>query len=84
MEAKNIPDPDAKKPDDWVDEQEILDENDKKPENWDNIPKTISDPEAKKPEDWNEEEDGKWEAPTIANPEYRGEWVQKKNTKSKI
>jgi calreticulin len=77
-EPKLIPDANAKKPEDWVDEAEILDETDKKPENWDNIPKTIVDPEAKKPEDWNEEEDGKWEAPTISNPEYKGEWVQKK------
>jgi len=84
LEPKNIPDSAATKPSDWVDEAEILDETDKKPENWDNIPKTIADPEAKKPDDWNEEEDGKWEAPTIANPEYKGEWVQKKNSKPKI
>jgi len=48
MESKVIPDPDAKKPEDWVDEAEILDETDKKPEDWDKIPKTIVDPEAKK------------------------------------
>jgi calreticulin len=78
MEPKVIPDPDAKKPEDWVDEAEILDESDKKPEDWDNTPKTIVDPEAKTPEDWNEEEDGKWEAPTIPNPDYKGEWIQKK------
>jgi len=67
-----------KKPEDWVNDAEILDETDKKPQDWDSIPKTIVDPEAKKPDDWNEEEDGKWEAPTISNPDYKGEWVQKK------
>jgi len=78
MEAKVIPDPDAKKPEDWVDEADIPDPEDKKPEDYDKTPKTITDPEAKKPEDWNEEEDGKWEAPTIANPEFKGEWTQKR------
>ena len=29
------------------------------------------------PEDWDEEEDGKWEAPTIANPDFKL-WTQKK------
>jgi len=83
-ESKEIPDESAKKPEDWVDEPEIPDESDKKPEDWDKISKTILDPEAKKPEDWNDDEDGKWEAPQIPNPEYKGEWTQKKNTKSKI
>jgi len=70
---KTIPDPNAKKPSDWVDVAEIVDPNDKKPEDWDK-PKTIPDPNAKKPEDWNEEEDGKWEPAQISNPEYRGEF----------
>jgi len=30
MEPKNIPDADAKKPEDWVNDAEILDETDKK------------------------------------------------------
>jgi len=51
----------------------------KKPQGWlDNGPEKVVDPEAKKPEDWNDEEDGKWEAPTISNPECQkigcGEW----------
>jgi len=75
---KTIPDPNAKKPSDWVDTKEILDPNDKKPDDWDTQPKTVSDPNAKKPSDWNEDEDGKWEAPQIPNPDYRGEWTQKK------
>jgi len=74
---KTIPDPNAKKPTDWIDVKEILDPNDKKPDDWDSQSKTIPDTNAKKPSDWNEEEDGKWEAPQIPNPEYRGEWVQK-------
>lgn len=29
------------------------------------------------PEDWDDEEDGEWTAPTIPNPEYKGEWTPK-------
>jgi len=71
----------SKKPEDWNEEepQTIVDLNDKKPQGWlDNGPEKVVDPEAKKPEDWNDEEDGKWEAPTISNPECQkigcGEW----------
>lgn len=28
-------------------------------------------------EDWDDEDDGEWEAPTIPNPEYKGEWKPK-------
>jgi calreticulin len=77
LPPKQIPDPNAKKPADWVDEKEIADPTDKKPEDWDKEPKTIADPEAKKPADWNDEEDGKWEPPTIPNPKYKGEWKPK-------
>jgi len=27
------------------------------------------------PEDWDEDFDGEWEAPTIPNPDYKGECV---------
>jgi len=74
---KTIPDPNAKKPADWVDVKEILDPNDKKPDDWDSQKKTVPDANAKKPSDWNEDEDGKWEAPQVPNPDYRGEWSQK-------
>jgi len=47
----------------------------KKPEGWDDIPKTVADPEAKKPEDWDDDLDGEWEAPQIKNPAYKGVWV---------
>lgn len=78
LPPKTIKDPNAKKPSDWVDEAEIPDATDKKPEGYDDIPAKIPDPNAKKPEDWSDEEDGEWEAPTIDNPEYKGPWVQKK------
>jgi len=67
----------SQKPTDWVDEKEIADPTDKKPEGWDDTPKEITDPEAKKPEDWDDDLDGEWEAPQIPNPEYKGEWRAK-------
>jgi len=73
---KKINDPNAKKPEDWVDEAKMPDPSDTKPEDWDK-PKTIADPKAKKPEDWDDEMDGEWEAPQIDNPEYKGEWKAK-------
>lgn len=78
LPPKTIPDPDDKKPEDWVDEPEMVDPEDKKPEDWDNEPATIPDPDATQPDDWDEEEDGKWEAPMIPNPKYKGEWKAKK------
>eukprot|EP00995_Heteronema_vittatum_P008240 NODE_341_length_1453_cov_974.992165_g251_i0.p2 GENE.NODE_341_length_1453_cov_974.992165_g251_i0~~NODE_341_length_1453_cov_974.992165_g251_i0.p2 ORF type:complete len:403 (-),score=220.95 NODE_341_length_1453_cov_974.992165_g251_i0:176-1384(-) len=77
LKPKTIPDPDDKKPADWVDEAEMVDPEDKKPEGWDDEPETIVDPDATQPEDWDEEEDGKWEAPTISNPKFKGEWKPK-------
>ena len=38
----------------------------------------IVDPTAEQPEDWDEEEDGEWEAPIIANPEYKGPFMAKR------
>ena len=77
LPPKTIKDPEAKKPDDWDERAMIPDENDVKPEGYDDIPETITDPEAKKPEDWDDEDDGEWEAPTIPNPEFKGPWTQK-------
>jgi len=74
---REINDPAAKKPADWVDARTIADPTDVKPEGYDSIPKEIADPDAKKPEDWDDELDGSWEAPTINNPEYKGEWKAK-------
>jgi len=77
LPAKEIKDPKASKPADWVDEKMIADPTDKKPAGWDEIPKEIPDAAAVKPEDWDDELDGEWERPTIANPEYKGEWQAK-------
>jgi calreticulin len=77
LAPKLIKDPSAKKPSTWVDEATIPDPEDVKPAGWDDIPAKIPDPAATKPEDWDEEDDGKWEAPSIDNPEYKGEWKAK-------
>jgi calreticulin len=77
LPPKEIKDPKASKPSDWVDEKMIPDPTDKKPEGWDDIPKEIPDPQATKPEDWDDELDGEWERPVIPNPDYKGEWQPK-------
>lgn len=78
LKPKEIKDPKASKPADWVDERTIVDPEDKKPEGYDDIAESIADPEATKPEDWDDELDGEWERPTIPNPEYKGEWTAKR------
>merc|ERR1712226_996954 len=77
LKPKEIPDPDDKKPGDWVDDSMIDDPEVKKPDDWVEE-KRIVDPEAKKPDDWDDEEDGEWEAPMKDNPEYKGEWSVKR------
>jgi len=77
LPAKEIKDPKASKPSDWVDNKMMADPTDVKPEGWDDIPRQIRDPEAAKPEDWDDELDGEWEAPQIDNPDYKGEWRAK-------
>merc|ERR1712139_738206 len=74
LKPKEIRDPALSKPSDWVDESEIDDPEDTKPEGHDDIPKQIQDPDAKKPDDWDEESDGEWEAPMIDNPDFKGKW----------
>jgi len=76
LPAKEIKDPEAKKPEDWDDRATIPDPEDTKPEDWDK-PEHIDDAEASKPEDWDDEMDGEWEPPQIDNPEYKGEWKPK-------
>jgi calreticulin len=78
LAPKEILDPKASKPADWVDEKDMVDPEDTKPEDWDDQPAEIVDPEASKPEDWDDELDGDWEAPTIANPEYKGPWAPRR------
>merc|ERR1712176_698003 len=77
LKAKEISDPDDKKPDDWVDTSMMDDPDDKKPEDWVEE-KRIVDADAKKPDDWDGEEDGEWEAPMKDNPDYKGEWKAKR------
>jgi len=77
LPPKQINDPAQSKPSDWEDRAQIEDPADKKPDDWDSIPETIVDPDAKKPDDWDNELDGEWEAPTIANPAYKGVWRPK-------
>ncbi|CAA6673062.1 unnamed protein product [Spirodela intermedia] len=79
LPPKQIKDPEAKKPEDWDDQEYIPDPEDVKPEGYDDIPKEIPDADAKKPDDWDDEEDGEWTAPTIPNPKnqepnYKGKW----------
>jgi hypothetical protein len=71
LEPKEINDPAQSKPADWVDEAQIDDPTDFKPEGYDDIKPTIIDPEATKPEDWDDDLDGEWEAPTISNPDFK-------------
>merc|ERR1712187_1023308 len=77
LKPKQIPDPEDKKPEDWVMDSMMDDPEDKKPEDWVQD-KRIVDSEAKKPDDWDDEEDGEWEAPTIDNPAFKGEWYVKR------
>jgi len=74
LAPRQINDPSASKPADWVDQKTMADPSDVKPEGYDEIPKEIADPDATKPDDWDDELDGTWEAPTINNPDYKGEW----------
>merc|ERR1712136_330845 len=76
LPPKKIKDPEAKKPEDWVDNAKMDDPEDSKPEDWDK-PEHIADPDATKPDDWDDEMDGEWEPPQIDNPEYKGEWKPK-------
>jgi len=78
LKPKKVDDPAVSKPEDWVDQPQMDDPEDVKPEGYDDIPKTIVDPEATKPDDWDDELDGEWEAPTIPNPEYKGPWKAKR------
>merc|ERR1712212_91014 len=76
LPAKEILDPEQKKPEDWVDQEMIPDPTDSKPEDWDK-PQHIPDAGASKPADWDDDMDGEWEAPMVDNPEYKGEWKPK-------
>lgn len=74
LTAREILDPDDKKPKGWAEDSFADDPKDKKPTDW-VAEKRIVDPDAKKPEEWDDEEDGAWEPPKVDNPAYKGEWV---------
>ncbi|EWC45165.1 calnexin-like protein [Drechslerella stenobrocha 248] len=79
--AKEISDPDDKKPEDWVDDAMIPDAAASKPEDWDeDAPYEIVDEEATKPEDWLENEPAQIADPTAEKPEgwvdeEDGDWI---------
>jgi len=77
LAAKEILDPEDKKPSDWADDSMIDDPEDKKPEDW-TEEKRVVDGDAKKPDDWDDEEDGEWEAPMKDNDAYKGDWNVKR------
>merc|ERR1712151_190384 len=77
LKPKTIPDPDDKKPSDWVEDSMMDDPADKKPDDW-VTEKRMVDSEAKKPDDWDDEEDGEWEPPMKDNPAFKGEWAAKR------
>ncbi|KAK2955848.1 putative Calnexin like protein [Blattamonas nauphoetae] len=80
LPPKEIPDPAAVKPSDWVDNPEIPDPTYVKPENWDDR-QTIPDPKrATKPPTWDSDPRNKgkeWKQPEIFNPNYMGLWRQR-------
>jgi len=81
LAAKEINDPDDKKPSDWVDDSMMDDPEDVKPDDW-TEEKRMVDEDASKPDDWDDEEDGEWEAPMKDNPAYKGDWHVKRISNS--
>merc|ERR1712176_171387 len=74
LAAKEISDPDDKKPDDWTDEKRIVDEDAKKPDDWDDE----EDGEWEAPMKDNPAYKGDWYVKRISNPAYKGVWEAKK------
>merc|ERR1712013_237314 len=74
LKPKEIPDPDDKKPDDWVEEKRIVDDSAKKPDDWDDE----EDGEWEPPMKDNPEFKGDWSVKRISNPAYKGFWEAKK------
>ncbi|KAF9524095.1 Calreticulin family-domain-containing protein [Crepidotus variabilis] len=79
--AKEIDDPEDKKPEDWVDEAQIPDPDAKKPEDWDeDAPFEILDEDAVKPEGWLDDEPATIPDPDATKPEEwddeeDGDWI---------
>merc|ERR1711988_186720 len=74
LKPKIIPDPDDKKPGDWVDTSMMDDPEAKKPDDWDDE----EDGEWEAPMKDNPDYKGDWSAKRISNPEYKGVWEAKK------
>ncbi|KAI3637955.1 hypothetical protein MIR68_004604 [Amoeboaphelidium protococcarum] len=78
---KELNDPKAKKPEDWVEEPKIPDPDAKKPADWDeDAPRMVPDDDAVKPDDWLEDEpeyiaDPAAEKPEDWDDEEDGKWV---------
>ncbi|KAJ3040015.1 hypothetical protein HDV00_011570 [Rhizophlyctis rosea] len=78
--AKEIDDPEDKKPADWEDQPTIADPDATKPADWDeNAPMTIPDEDAKKPADWLDNEplnipDSEAKKPDDWDDEEDGDW----------
>merc|ERR1711935_1034231 len=86
--TETIPDPEDKKPEDWVDNAKMADPEASKPEGWDveddgeweappvdNPACSVGCGEWKAPVIANPAYKGKWSAPMIDNPEYKGVWA---------
>merc|ERR1712136_196658 len=66
LPPKKIKDPEAKKPEDWVDNAKMDDPEDSKPEDWDDE----MDGEWEPPQIDNPEYKGEWKPKQIDNPDY--------------
>merc|ERR1712060_585310 len=73
LAAKEISDPDDKKPDDWTDEKRIVDPDASKPDDWDDE----EDGEWEAPMKDNPAYKGDWYVKRISNPAYKGVWEAK-------
>merc|ERR1712099_213990 len=73
LKPKEIPDPDDKKPEDWVDSSMMDDPEDKKPDDWDDE----EDGEWEAPMKDNPAYKGDWSVKRITNPAYKGVWTAK-------
>merc|ERR1712056_85707 len=74
LKPKQIPDPEDKKPEDWVEDKRIVDAEAKKPDDWDDE----EDGEWEAPTKDNPAYKGEWYVKRISNPEYKGIWEAKK------
>merc|ERR1712176_1513836 len=74
LAAKEMDDPEDKKPDDWTDEKRIVDEEASKPDDWDDE----EDGEWEAPMKDNPAYKGDWHVKRISNPAYKGIWEAKK------